>query len=67
MAAEELFAAINANEPELVRALIAAGADVALARSDGWTALIVASWTGQLECVRPESAPQPGRSHAISA
>ena len=52
MAAEELFAAIDAGEPELVRALLAGGADVAHARTDGWTALIVASWTGHLEGVR---------------
>ena len=52
MAAEELFAAIDAGEPELVRALLAAGADVAQARHDGMPALMAACWSGQLECVR---------------
>ena len=52
MATEELVAAIEAGEPELVRALLAAGADVAQADPDGWTALMAASQEGYLECVR---------------
>ena len=44
----ELFAAIDAGEPEL----LAAGADVVLAKLDGRTALMAASENGHVKCVR---------------
>jgi hypothetical protein len=52
MESPNIFAAIKADKPELVRALLAAGADVAQARPDGWTPLLLASRYGHLECVR---------------
>ena len=47
-----LFAAIEANEPELVRAVLAAGADAAQPTPNGVTALSLAAARDQVECVR---------------
>ena len=45
---EDIFDAIEAGSPELVRALLAAGADIAHAGRNGRTALFQAATHGQL-------------------
>ena len=50
--AQTRLGAIEDDDPERVRALLAAGADVNPPRANGWTLLMSASYRGHLECVR---------------